>query len=102
MKSTKPRKSLLSLLLVLMALAVTVSGFATVAAAKSTDVDKKVFTAVDAFVSGLPDNGYGYIDTATLSDQLSNANPPFVVDVRTPADWANGHIPTAVNIPILT
>jgi rhodanese-related sulfurtransferase len=108
MTSTKSRKTLLSLLLVLMALAMTLSAFAPVAAARSVDgdampvgADTRVYTAVDDFISALEPNGYHYIDAAGLNEQLSTVKP-FVVDVRTPADYSAGHIPTAVNVPILT
>lgn len=31
--------------------------------------------------------------------ELSSAAPPFVLDVRTPGEFAQGHVPGAVNIP---
>jgi rhodanese-related sulfurtransferase len=105
MRPTKLGKSLLALLLVLMALSVTMSGFTTAATANSVDahkVEKKVFTAVDTFVSELPQNGYGLIGATDLNTLLGTADEPFVVDVRGEGTWAAGHIPGAVNIPLVT
>jgi rhodanese-related sulfurtransferase len=41
---------------------------------------------------------------ATISDrelleQLGSGNPPLVLDVRTPAEFASGHIEGALNVP---
>jgi rhodanese-related sulfurtransferase len=43
-------------------------------------------------------------DVATISDrdllaQLGSPNPPLVLDVRTPQEYASGHIAGAVNLP---
>jgi phage shock protein E len=35
----------------------------------------------------------------TLADRLRHPNPPIVLDVRTPAEYASGHVPGAINIP---
>jgi rhodanese-related sulfurtransferase len=36
----------------------------------------------------------------TLSDQLSTENPPLVLDIRNPREYASKHIPHSVNIPL--
>ena len=40
------------------------------------------------------------ITAATLAEQLEEAAPPFVLDVRTPREWAAKHIAGSVNIPL--
>jgi rhodanese-related sulfurtransferase len=34
-----------------------------------------------------------------LSQRLASGDPPFILDVRTPEEFASGHVPGAVNIP---
>ena len=41
----------------------------------------------------------GTIDGPTLAARLAAENAPLILDVRTPAEFAAGHIPGAVNIP---
>ena len=48
------------------------------------------------------DGGPRYISAAALQPLLSDAdetNDPFVLSIRSAADYENGHIPTAVNMP---
>lgn len=40
------------------------------------------------------------IDAAALNDQLSSANPPRLIDVRTPAEFETHHINGAYNVPL--
>lgn len=35
-----------------------------------------------------------------LADELSSSNPPLVIDVRAPAEWAAGHIKGSINLPL--
>lgn len=35
-----------------------------------------------------------------LADELAFSNPPLVVDVRTPDEWATGHIEGSINLPL--
>ncbi len=35
-----------------------------------------------------------------LAEQLASDNPPMVIDVRSPQEWAAGHIKGSVNIPL--
>jgi rhodanese-related sulfurtransferase len=39
------------------------------------------------------------ISAAELVDRIHAGSPPFVLDVRTPEEYASGHIPGAINIP---
>ena len=45
-----------------------------------------------------PQGSVRTIDVATLAQELPQA--AIVVDVRTPAEFAGGHVPGAVNIPV--
>jgi len=42
------------------------------------------------------------VDVATLSKRLSSGNPPFLLDVREPSEYAESHIDGARLIPIGT
>ena len=37
---------------------------------------------------------------AELLDQLAGGDPPMVIDVRSAREYASGHLPQAVNIPV--
>jgi len=39
------------------------------------------------------------ISAAELAQQLRSGTAPLILDVRTPAEYAAGHIPGAINIP---
>jgi phage shock protein E len=39
------------------------------------------------------------ISQGELITQLASETPPLVLDVRTPEEYAEGHVPTALNIP---
>lgn len=40
------------------------------------------------------------LDVAALRERLSSDTPPTVVDVRTPPEFAGGHIPGSRNVPL--
>jgi rhodanese-related sulfurtransferase len=40
-----------------------------------------------------------FVTPAALRAELASEHPPFVIDVRSPEDYAAGHIPGAINIP---
>ena len=60
-----------------------------------------VFSAAFAFAAGPAEKVDVYRDPARLK-LLIDGNEPvhFLVDVRTPEEYAAGHIPTAINIPV--
>ena len=39
------------------------------------------------------------IGPSVLADRINTGNAPFILDVRSTGEYANGHIPGAVNIP---
>ena len=54
--------------------------------------------AVAARAAGAPEKGY--TNPSRLAELVANKREPYIlVDVRTPAEYESGHIPTAVNIP---
>jgi hydroxyacylglutathione hydrolase len=40
------------------------------------------------------------ISAPMLADELASASHPVLVDVRSPREWANGHIDSSLNIPL--
>jgi rhodanese-related sulfurtransferase len=48
----------------------------------------------------LATNGARTIFAADLKARIDNGTPQFLLDTRTPTDFANGHVPGAVNIPL--
>lgn len=40
------------------------------------------------------------IDPGTLREQVRSDQAPTIVDVRDPAEYAAGHLPGAVNLPL--
>lgn len=49
----------------------------------------------------MPDHTH-LIDAATLRERLGQADPPRLLDVRTPAEFRTAHIPGAFNVPLDT
>jgi phage shock protein E len=57
--------------------------------------------AVFAFADVAPVDIEAYRDPDALARLISTNEPAhFLVDVRTPEEYAEGHIPTAINIPV--
>jgi rhodanese-related sulfurtransferase len=44
-------------------------------------------------------SGPGIVKSATLHGEIDAGKAPLVVDVRTPEEFAAGHVPGAINIP---
>jgi rhodanese-related sulfurtransferase len=57
-------------------------------------------TAVDTFMSGIPE---GYMSMGKLDDVKAAIDSGiYLIDVREPGEYAEGHLPGAVNIPLRT
>ena len=41
----------------------------------------------------------GTIESQVLAQRITNGDAPLILDVRTPAEYAEGHLPGAINIP---
>ena len=39
------------------------------------------------------------VAASTLVKEMSSAHPPLILDVRSPEEYAQGHLPAALNIP---
>jgi len=56
---------------------------------------------VAAFVAGNDVTGFAPLVTAAaLQAELAGPNPPLVLDVRTAAEWAAGHLRGALHVPV--
>ena len=60
-----------------------------------------IFSGAFAFAAGPAEKINVYRDPARLAQLIDNNEPAhFLVDVRTPEEYAAGHIPTAINLPV--
>lgn len=62
------------------------------------DLQPEMVAAVDEFLSTIPEGFYTAGDAQAVSDAIEAG--AFVLDVRQPEEFAEGHIPTAVNVPV--
>ncbi len=70
------------------------------ATGEAPEVDAALLEELDAYLSALPE-GFGTISADNLNVALLE-DPPFLIDVREPNEYAEGFIEGAVNIPIRT
>ena len=60
-----------------------------------------LISAALALAAGPPADIEGYHDPDALARLVAGGEPAhFLVDVRSPEEYAAGHIPTAINIPV--
>ena len=60
-----------------------------------------VLSAALSFAAGPEEKIEAYRDSARLAELITSNEPAhFLVDVRTPEEYAAGHIPTAINLPV--
>ncbi|MFB2836086.1 rhodanese-like domain-containing protein [Floridanema evergladense] len=57
--------------------------------------------AIDSFLTSLPKDYYTVMKIDTLKNIVKKDNA-FLIDVRQPSEYASGHIPNAINIPLQT
>jgi len=50
--------------------------------------------------AGLPLEKLGQVDVAELKARIADGAAPFVLDVRRPREFASGHVPGAVSLPL--
>lgn len=55
--------------------------------------------AIGKFLTSVPNNYYTLMKVDDLKTAIKN-NHVLLVDVREPSEYANGHIPNAINIPL--
>jgi len=68
---------------------------------EAMDSDFSVAAAVDEYFSNIPEGYQAVGDIDVFKDMMENGNI-YLVDVRTPDEYAEGHIPGAVNVPLRT
>lgn len=55
--------------------------------------------AIDNFLTAIPNGYYTLMKVDTLKQVIKTDNP-LLIDVRQPSEYASGHIPNAINIPL--
>ena len=64
-------------------------------------VDAARLAYLDAYLTNLPEAGFGSVKGADLNLEIGTATAPFILDVRSQAEWDDkSHIEGAVLIPI--
>jgi rhodanese-related sulfurtransferase len=94
---------LLGFLLVLMLLSgvfVPKSALAAVDSKVTSPPSAEVYTAVDQLLNSLPRDYYTVMPVKQLKNKLKKEKDVVLVDVRQPSEYASGHIPGAINIPV--
>ncbi|MCC5896697.1 MAG: rhodanese-like domain-containing protein [Phormidium sp. GEM2.Bin31] len=69
------------------------------ALASHTADSVEVFEAIDEFLTSIPADYHKVGDTQALKEVMTQNNA-LVIDVREPSEYAAGHIPQAINIPL--
>jgi rhodanese-related sulfurtransferase len=67
---------------------------------KTPQLEPELLAAVDNFLSGIPEGYLAVGDMEKFKEAV--ANGAFLVDVREPGEYQEGHLPNAINIPIRT
>lgn len=57
--------------------------------------------AIDNFLTSLPTDYYTLMKIDALKETIAT-DRPLLIDVRQPTEYASGHIPNAINIPLQT
>ncbi len=71
------------------------------AAGTAPEVDAARFAALDAYLTNLPEAGFGSVKAPDFNTEIAGGTVPFILDVRSQAEWdADGHIEGSVLVPI--
>jgi rhodanese-related sulfurtransferase len=66
---------------------------------EAPEVDAARFAALDAYLSALPE-GFSTVKAPDLNTEIASGTPPFILDVRTESEKADGYIEGSVFIPV--
>jgi rhodanese-related sulfurtransferase len=65
-------------------------------------VDTARLAYLDAYLTNLPEAGFGSVKSPDLNVEIGAGTLPFLLDVRTQEEWdADGHIEGAILVPVL-
>ncbi len=62
------------------------------------DMPEAMFAAVDSFLTTIPEGWLSAGDAAKVNDAIGAG--AFMLDVREPSEYAEGHVPGAMNVPL--
>ncbi len=71
------------------------------AVAASSIPQTQLVETIDKFLTSLPQDYYTIANIEALK-RIIKSDRPLLIDVRQPAEYSSGHIPTAINIPLQT
>lgn len=76
------------------------AGYPAWEAMMAADAEPDMVTLVSAYLANIPE-GFMALKVEPFAELLTTADP-LVIDVREPAEYAEGHVPGAINIPLRT
>jgi rhodanese-related sulfurtransferase len=94
------RKNFLQLLLGML-LSIGILSIAPMPVIAAGSMPQALSEAIDKFLTSLPSDYYTITNTEALKSIVKRDNP-LLIDVRQPSEYASGHIPNAINIPLQT
>jgi rhodanese-related sulfurtransferase len=97
--SSRYHWAIVPLVALLLALGFALSPSAIAASALALDASPGLETTVNEFLQNIPRGFYGVRDVAEIQAKVAEGKTLFI-DVREPSEYAGGHIPGAINIPL--